>query len=77
MVYAVERGICKFLLEGFASLAGWDASTGTWARSIRLPKIPTRENWSAMSAWIAFAAAMPEVQPLQWYFFNLAIAYAR
>jgi hypothetical protein len=29
-------------------------------------KIPTRENWSAMSAWIAFAAAMPEVQPLQW-----------
>lgn len=30
-----------------------------------------------MSAWIAFAAAMPEVQPLQWYFFNLAIAYAR
>ncbi|UFS77665.1 hypothetical protein LPB73_09910 [Tardiphaga sp. 37S4] len=29
-------------------------------------KIPTRENWSAMLAWIAFAAAMPEVQPLQW-----------
>jgi hypothetical protein len=46
-------------------------------RSIRLPKIPTRENWSAMLAWIAFAAAMPEVQPLQWSFFNLAIAYAR
>jgi hypothetical protein len=30
-----------------------------------------------MSAWIAFAAAMPEVQPLQRSFFNLAIAYAR
>lgn len=40
-------------------------------------KIPTRENWSAMSAWIAFAAAMLEVQPLQWSFFSLAIAYAR
>ncbi|MGM4917783.1 hypothetical protein [Tardiphaga sp. 813_E8_N1_3] len=40
-------------------------------------KIPTRESWSAMSAWIAFAAAMPEVQPLQWSFFSLVIAYAR
>jgi hypothetical protein len=76
LVYAVERGICKFLLEGFASLAGWDALTGTWARSIWLPNSDARElvgnvGLDRLCRGDAGGAASAVV------LFNLAIAYAR